>query len=486
VSGSSTAGGSMCDKLLGQVKKPKNFSDDHHFWPQSTMKSSSRDRLSVPNCLQVRMTESQGSSSIDDTKQEIALSIKGLTRSASLGINNFTFIAGIHRFECNKFEAAFLSPTVTNLLVNDCMLCEYDLGDCDLDSDTFHEFLSICRGSSFVVTDSNFESIKSLSKSLGNDELRDILFSSRFSDNDLTVEDSIKRVEFHRLFECSSSTEIDFLASHFFEIDESFLRSLDLPVFEAVVSSESLKLLDEDSLLTAILDFGSSGLSLLHHIQSEYLSVDGINRLLNSISFDDLNKDLWSSLCRRLRSPISISSLPCSRFRGWVFELDSSRRFEGGIISHLTPKSGENVHTLGIVSITASSSSRNQCYQVADYEWKDYWNSSSASGSWIQFDFKDRRISVSDYTIKSDGHGGSHLRHWSVEGSTDGQSWVSLDRRDTSDLNGDYIVRSYHCTLSDAKSFFRYIRLIQTGTNSSNYHQLQLCNLEFFGSLSHD
>jgi hypothetical protein len=42
--------------------------------------------------------------------------------------------------------------------------------------------------------------------------------------------------------------ELEFCSSHFFELDHSQLRSLPLEVLYSIISRESLRLMDEDSL----------------------------------------------------------------------------------------------------------------------------------------------------------------------------------------------------------------------------------------------
>jgi hypothetical protein len=212
------------------------------------------------------------------------------------------------------------------------------------------------------------------------------------------------------------------------------------------------------------------------------LSISGINLFLNSISLEDINSNIWLSLCHRLRSSNPISPYPKSRY-GWrVFTLDSAHPFDG-IISHFTKESGGNVHTTGVIVITASGTQRNQCHQVADHNWNDYWYSTNVENSWIQFDFKTRSVSLTNYTIKSDGDSVDHLLHWSIDGSNDLVSWAKLDHRETNELNGQYIVKSYSCLSSESTSFFRYLRLTQRGKNSRDRDYLELGNLEFFGTV---
>jgi hypothetical protein len=244
----------------------------------------------------------------------------------------------------------------------------------------------------------------------------------------------------------------------------------------------------EDSVLDFVLDLGHDYFDLLGSVRSEYLSVQGVDRLLNAISIDELDIGLWSRLCCRLRLAVTplMSSIPATRYCGRVFRLDPSRPLDG-ILSHLTRECGGNVHTQGLVAITASSNQSNQCYQTVDWDWTGYWCSANEANTWIRFDFKDRRISLTDYTIKSHPAGSHFLLQWSIEGSNDGISWSRVDHQQTRDLAGSSIVKSYHCEAArflDSSSFFRFIRLLHTGLNSSNCNNLLLTNMEFFGTVS--
>jgi hypothetical protein len=82
--------------------------------------------------------------------------------------------------------------------------------------------------------------------------------------------------------------------------------------------------------------------------------------------------------------------------------------------------------------------------------------------------------------LKSGG-GGHYLIRWEVEGSSDGRTWTTLDRRNSHDLRG--AVRTFECSKENELKSFRYIRLRQTGMNSGGNDALMLCNVEFFGNL---
>jgi hypothetical protein len=82
-----------------------------------------------------------------------------------------------------------------------------------------------------------------------------------------------------------------------------------------------------------------------------------------------------------------------------------------GLISHLTKLCCGNVHAKGLVAISCSSKGFNQCWDVVNYDWNSYWDTSDSPNGWIQFDFKDRLVSLSHCALKSDG-GSHHLLQW--------------------------------------------------------------------------
>jgi hypothetical protein len=395
------------------------------------------------------------------------------------------FIVGNSSYECSKFQASFLSPRVTSLLLNDATLSEYEIegvGPCT-DGFSFRDVLPLCHGGVISVTDSNYEFVTAVAKGLRNREMFETLIEFKFSHLEKNVANVLLRVLKGKFFDSCSSEDIEYLASHYYEIDESLLKSLDMEELRRIVSSPSLRVKDEDSFLGFMLHLFPSDSRFLGYVRSEYLSPEGIDRLLNAVSSDNIDRSIWASICRRLRFPVSVTSLPASRFAGCRFELDPSRPFTG-IISHLSSISGGNIHTKGAVMISASSNFRNHCYQVADDGWNGFWYSDNLANSWIQFDFRERKISLTNYTIKSGGNIANHLFHWSIEGSNNGSSWITVDHRDIEDALGTRKVKSYACVSSESTSFYRFLRLIQTGLNSSRNNYLMLGNLEFFGTMT--
>jgi hypothetical protein len=55
----------------------------------------------------------------DGPTSQITLSARGLERAVSVGQPNFTIVTGAAKFHCTKFQAAFISPVITDLLATD-------------------------------------------------------------------------------------------------------------------------------------------------------------------------------------------------------------------------------------------------------------------------------------------------------------------------------------------------------------------------------
>ena len=67
--------------------------------------------------------------------------------------------------------------------------------------------------------------------------------------------------------------------------------------------------------------------------------------------------------------------------------------------------------------------------------------------------------------------------------SDDGSTWEAVDERNTQDLNGKYVVKTYECSTRSDR-FVRFVRLRQTGKNSFGNDYLMLSEIEFFGNLA--
>jgi uncharacterized coiled-coil protein SlyX len=105
--------------------------------------------------------------------------------------------------------------------------------------------------------------------------------------------------------------------------------------------------------------------------------------------------------------------------------------------------------------------------------------------SWLQYDFKGRKVKITHYTIRSrfDGFKGSNNpKSWIVLVSTDGKSWTEIDRRSENDeLNAKNAAVVFKVDGDPPEA--RFVRLQQTGPAHSGKNFLALSAFELFGSL---
>jgi hypothetical protein len=302
----------------------------------------------------------------------------------------------------------------------------------------------------------------------------------------LSVSNVVDHLILKSAHQCDISSEIEFIASNLNELSIESLHKINSSIFERIVSSEFLRLDNEDSLLNILSSLGY--FELLGYVECCFLSVSAIELFLKSISLSSLNSHLWSSICRRLRCKLDLSTIEVneSRFSPQFRFVDDPF---SGILSHLTSVCGGNVHSRGVVEITCSSTDSNQCWQVADHGWTGFWASGDKADGWICFDFKEKRVSVRHYTLKS-SEGGCYFTDWVIEGSNDGSTWIVLDDRHTDDLIGKSIVKTFACSSDDSSLQFRFIRWKMTDKGKNRpgetrcCHCAKLCNIEFFGHLS--
>jgi hypothetical protein len=168
--------------------------------------------------------------------------------------------------------------------------------------------------------------------------------------------------------------------------------------------------------------------SLLQFVRFEYLSLECISDFV-SMTPDYIDHRLWEAISRRLISPYCEIDFPLQEAKslGIEFMLQQPGSLDG-IISHLTRKHDRNVHDKGIVTVTSKSVWRNgplfAVRNVVDFSSYMYFSSNDSPGQWICWDFHEKRIHLTHYTIKT-----TVLKSWVVEGSLDAEAWREIDRK---------------------------------------------------------
>ena len=229
---------------------------------------------------------------------------------------------------------------------------------------------------------------------------------------------------------------------------------------------------------------------LMGMIEVKYLNQDCLKEYIEKVEeeniesepniFKKIKKILLNNLDNlKLEGKLNRNSIKIDPVQGEIFK---------GIIHYLKENNNQNIFDKGIISITASSTEFGSPKQVIDYNWSGFWASDTSPGNWLEFDFKDLKVKINGYSLKTyaDGQNWIHLKNWALQGSQDRNQWIEIDRKiNNSDLNGSRNKMYY--SISGAVDSFRYIRLKSTGLNhcpNSPYNnRLGLTNIEFYGEI---
>lgn len=174
-----------------------------------------------------------------------------------------------------------------------------------------------------------------------------------------------------------------------------------------------------------------------------------------------------------------------------------------GIISYLLKEDGREILTNGTLTLTGGTDPRLNPYHpitnVTEYGEKinDYFYNfhstlaPSEESNFIDFDFGQRKVRVTSYTIRSNKnneYGRYHPKSWKICGSNDKENWDVLDHQlNCCELNGPYKQHRFIC--DPVKGKYRYIRYIQEDsfdserTRSNFKYIIYLTCIEFFGEI---
>ncbi|XP_032238620.1 repetitive organellar protein [Nematostella vectensis] len=143
----------------------------------------------------------------------------------------------------------------------------------------------------------------------------------------------------------------------------------------------------------------------------------------------------------------------------------------------------KNPGEAGLVTITRSSYGHGKATDAADRR-PSWCSTSNKPNQWWKIDFGDKRTVVANgYRLRHgwSGNAGA-LRHWVLEGSMDGRRWLLLKQHENDDsLNSAYA--SGYWKLENITTGYRFVRVRQTGPNSTGTNALRLCGFEVYGKI---
>lgn len=418
--------------------------------------------------------------------------------------DSFEFVFGDDRVCCvHSVLAEFLGPKISRLRKSDACCGFYKFPNEFSDVFDVFEFLvsSVQAGRSVRVDKGNFGALLRISKELENKELMTSLIGFVNQDS-LNLDEAIL---FLREGICLGTSSMcpfeslrEFVASHFHELQEATLECLDFETARLLVSSPHLRIKDEDSLCDFVMSRCESDMrfaNLFEFIFFEYLSVDCVTRFSSFVGdhlLANMNGEIWRRICGRLLRELKVEGknprVVGPSYAEFVY--DSSNPLNG-IIAHLTERFHGNVHDKGVIEVTGTTPHSNDVTSygprhAVDLGSEKNYYSQHSQNSYLCYDFKERRVIPTSYSLRSNGWGGRshyHPKSWVFEVSNDGNSWTELDHRDDSeDLNDKFAIHNFEIS-STSRNTFRFIRLRQTAANRHGSEELIINSMEIFGFL---
>ena len=297
-------------------------------------------------------------------------------------------------------------------------------------------------------------------KELGNYN-EDILFSKEFQE-DILYENVIQRIQIKTKLHIKLDEEIIFLSKNFHDFNVKYPESifdLNVDIIEQIISNDHLKIYNEEELFNIILKLYNKSkkyATLFSYVIFINLPTKSIQEFNEHFDINDINLTIWKSISYRLEQEISKESQRTSKtsYQELLKNRYINKKYEH-ILKQLSEEFNGNVHTLNIVHITASSI---KFYSVEDIveENSNYFSTNDEADSWIQFDFKERKVLLESYTLKT--HQGSwNLKNWILEVSNDGEHYTEIDRKENCNLINGLLKQATF------KDLFVSNKLVQTG-----------------------
>lgn len=215
------------------------------------------------------------------------------------------------------------------------------------------------------------------------------------------------------------------------------------------------------------------------------------------MKYNEITNDIWTQLVELLLTSKKNEEQSKDKDKnkskekeeeiGHLYEYDGnpSHRFEG-IIQHLRGPGKRNPNDTRIINET-SASVLNNCYPkcALDFDSDQYFLSNDGSLDWLKYDFKDKKIRPTRYSIKTrNDQDYQNPVNWRIEVSNIGEDsdWRIIDSRngatsvskrnqsDTFDIQ----------TRLTTEENYRYIRFRSTGNTSEGCGNLVISSLEYF------
>lgn len=435
--------------------------------------------------------------------------------------HDFVFLIGLQEYPCNKIQADFLSPKVANMHQVDpfinCFLIGSDNNSLKGD---FSAFMDYMKTGEICIHPKQFRFYYQVSKILGNSELSNelmrIITEEHRNKEQLSSDEIIRHLIILDQFEDYNNDFIDFVASHFHELSMKLIEAqLSFLMIQAIISNQSLSLENESQLLSFILAFQNvfsyeETLLLFDLMDYSCLDMTDFQNMKNYIDSHRTSNDcfimehIWNLVINsapqnQVKSNTrNIQSLFANKIESnntHLFSFDGSNGLKG-IINYLNTTSQGNAAKNGTIELQCSSTNNsflnitNLC-DFSNLSRISMWSPEDKPASYFEYDFKDKRIRLTEYTFATPVDPSMHYpRSWTVECSNDRKKWDIVDTR----INEASLKKHNKCHTFRCKSpsliDYQYVRIVSRGPswgniirNAPNHYFFDLAAVEFFGCL---
>lgn len=404
--------------------------------------------------------------------------------------NDFTFIVNGEQFQTTKIIADLLSPKISNLHKADPTISEYIINTNS--SGNFQNILDLLDFSQKTIQEINIPFITEVIDELSNENI-----SIEIEEPEITIDNVVTLIERHEKLTFFSSDifskEIGFLSEHFNEIEcKDFDKLLQMKeeTLEKIIDNDKLNLDTEDQLLKFInlLYLKNDKYSKFYEfVLFENVEKQAMKEFISIFNIDHLTTGGWRSIMKAFTEGKQSKEQKCRYHRKSgkkVTEISMSGNNLKGIFNYFNTES----NIKNEVSVTCSSHRHGDLYLLLDIEnTKNKFFTYNESSSWVCFEFKNRAVIPSGYSIRSknNSEGSCHPKSWVIECSDDKNDWVTIDEQNNCPfLNGSSFVHTFPIrNLENMKKEIKYIRMRMTGPNWYSSESLDMCSIEFYGQI---
>ena len=409
---------------------------------------------------------------------------------------DFVFVVNGEEFKTNKIVSDLLSKKICQIHTIDPTFDRFTINTTK--KGDFSTILDLINFQENSLSEEELPFVLEVIENLGNDSIKCIKSQQkRELTNDNVFEELQKHEKYRNFFESEYEEEIEFVSSTFndqIDSKEEILEKLDIHTIIRIISSQNLRILDEDQLLRFINKLYSKDsryFVLYEYVYFFNVSSECIKEFIDIYDIDCITKDTWLKICQRLMQNVQpneqISKMIKPERYSNQFKYSEDKVFSG-ILNYLNKTSSNNIENE--INITSSSCCDTNSYppkNVLNYEDKTkFFHSSNAENNWLCIDFKERQVIPSHYTIRSEHRYGTnyyHLKNWVIEGSNDNKSWEVLDeRKDCTILKGQSYVHTFEIQQHKSDKY-KFIRIRQNGPNWHNDNWLIFDSIEIYGIL---